>query len=170
MNIKNIIIESLKNEIEKQEKVINIYDIVIEILKPFEGQKISKRLATALKKSEKLKDYNINYKNDYRMYHIEIWKKADYKGFNVSLLIGYDNNPIFHIGDPLKEHSGITYFSACYGHWEKERLSQNKELLNNNKRIDKFANIIENYIYAKKEFENLNFNALYAVKEKLNIK
>lgn len=81
-----------------QERIINQqfnYDLwkkVESVLQKFDGQKITKRIETALKKE--LPEYTINFENMYSYYNIYVWGNGIEYNHRKSYLIGYFDNPI----------------------------------------------------------------------------
>lgn len=62
-------------------------------LKPFEGKKITRALATAIEKA--LPGYNVFYKKSYSWFEVDIWGEEIPYAERVTLNLGYFSNPIF---------------------------------------------------------------------------
>lgn len=165
----------LKDKLASQQRNYTIYCAVEKALMPFEGKKITKRLATAVEKA--LPEHTVYYSTDYGMYHINVWKAhLDNK---ISFLLGYhgaytaESSKPFRMGSAEESHSGFKYYSASNGHWEQIRIKQNAALLANTVKLKKMARIVDNIAKAQAAFEALNasgqFCIFYDMAKKFNI-
>lgn len=79
---------------------LTLINALLEVLKPFDGKPISKRIATAFEKHSAVKNYRVYYSNQYGMFHIKAWKGSMDNCFNPC--IGYESSPIVNL-EKIKE-------------------------------------------------------------------
>lgn len=121
--------DKIQNTITTQKFNYNLWKKVESILTKFEGQKISKRIETALKKE--LPNYSIFYKSNYGMFQIEIWNnEIDYNN-RKSYLIGYSTNSVLNMIEVKK-------FNQC---WELEKIRYEKLESISKKELENQVNI-----------------------------
>jgi hypothetical protein len=158
-----------------------------EILKPFEGKQISKRMETAAQKA--FPDYRVRYKTDYGLLQIEIivtgqhWNRetgVTTPEDKLTFLIGYEDSAerVFSL-DKTEYSRGFKYLSVCYGEGAKKRIEYAEHVLQHPEVITGLAfNIdlvhqarerIEDMTAYSREFENI-FPAWYAIKALAGLK
>lgn len=121
--------DKIQNTINNQKINYNLWKKIESILTNFEGQTISKRIETTLKKE--LPGYSIFYKTDYGMFKIEIWGNGiDYNN-RKSYLIGYSTNSILNMTEVKK-------FNQC---WELEKIRYEKLESMTKKELENQVNI-----------------------------
>jgi hypothetical protein len=83
-----------------------VIPLVLNVIKTFDGQKITKRIATAISKVPELAEFNVYYTPQYGMFHIDIVKKTEtFNSYNsLHCLIGYESNPIVNYAK-VEEHN-----------------------------------------------------------------
>jgi hypothetical protein len=147
-------IEKLLSELqERQCRTYKIFCAVRKAVAPFDGKPITKRIATAVEKA--LPEYTVYYERQYGMFHVIIWGNGIEYGDRLSLLLGYESAPTFHIGEPDKQHSGFEYYSCCYGSAEKERIDQTQKLLVDDRKLQRVADVVDNLISARAAWNKL---------------
>ena len=81
---------------------LTLVNALLEVLKPFDGKPISKRIATACEKHPAFQGFKVYYSTNYGMFHIKAWKTNMNNCFNAC--IGYDTNPIVNF-EKVKENN-----------------------------------------------------------------
>lgn len=138
-NIETILLSNLENT--------EIADKVLEVLKPFDGKTISKRMASAVQKA--LPEYTIYYKSDYGMFHINVWGNGISYNEMLSFLIGYETNTTFNF-ETFRDR-----FANCYLGAAKERNNKRKLWLSSEYSIQGAVDRINEINRLKKELDNL---------------
>lgn len=88
--------------IARQDLNYKTWKIAESVIVKFDGQKITKRIATAL--SKELPDYTVYYDTNHGMYDLVIWGNGIPYDNRISIYLGYvyDNNAIVNI-DKVRE-------------------------------------------------------------------
>lgn len=171
MNTKETIKEAIEVDIAREQIGIELFNQLVEIFKPFEGKKISRRLATAIEKA--LPEHTVSYNTDYGHYNIRIWGNGIDFNERYDFLIGYDNNPYYREGTHEENHSGFRDFSGYYGFHAEERNKKRKEYLENDSDLSYISEAIEDYKEAVgklNSISNFDFPSWYSVVETAGIK
>ena len=151
--------EIITNDIEIENKGIELYETILNELKPLEGKTITKKIATQIEKA--LPDYRIIYKSDYGMFQIDIFNTNTNQTYN--FLLGYHTNPIVLIGNP-----GFESFNTCYGNAARERNEQREKLLADELALTNMADLIDKRNEVTAELEKIScFDcpSWYSIKE-----
>ena len=98
-------IESVENYIVEQERDLEIWQKVMEVLKPFDGKAVSKRMETAVKKA--LPDYTLYLDNDF-LVTIQIWGSDVGYNKRIAIYLRHDEKVYNHA--KTLENSGYFNF------------------------------------------------------------
>lgn len=174
-DIKEFIKNDIKEDIQRDEENYVFYKMMINALSPFQDKKITKRIATKLKKT--FPEHFIEYHVAMGMYNIIIFPnkiKDNSKSFNLGHKL-YSKNvaPTFDI-EKFKDSN------ICYGKAAKERVQKNKKILENDYILDDLCKNIKNYINIrenlKNNFSEINdfndgriYNFLYGIETEFNV-
>jgi hypothetical protein len=103
------IANAIQNRIAEQERTYSIYLKVLEVLKDFEGNKISKRIETAFRK--RYPEHYCHFVYEYSRYYLVVssTKTNDYNNL-LKFLLGYDSENIITV-DETHYSRGFKYFS-----------------------------------------------------------
>lgn len=171
MNTKETIKETIEADIAREQIGIDLFNQLVEIFKPFEGKKISKRLATAIEKA--LPDYTVSYSTDYGHYSIRIWGNGIDFNERYDFLIGYESNPYYNEGPHEESHSGFRDFSGRYGFHAEERNVKRKAYLEDDSELSYLSNAIEDYKEAVgklNSISNFDFPSWHSVTNSTGVK
>ena len=111
--------ENIQKKIQDQQENYRLWKIVESVLTRFEGQKITKRIETALKKE--LPEYTIYYVLEYGMYHVRIWGNGIQYDQRKGYLIGYSTNS--RVYDAVVNMDVVRSNNQC---WELEKSRSEK--------------------------------------------
>ena len=134
------VIKIIQAAMDLEQTHINIYKIVCEVVKPFDGKKITKRIQAAV--AAALPEYHVSWNGDYSFYQLSIWsvKAGHILDYNhrVTIFIGYKfssgtgNDGLFHYG---------RYLDSTNGSLNGENRQENRK--NNIKNVQSIVDLIE---------------------------
>jgi len=107
--------EGIQKKIQDQQENYRLWKIVESVLTRFEGQKITKRIETALQKE--LPEYTIYYGTEFGLYNIYIWGNGIPYNNRKGYLIGWVSTSQFLSMDQVKNSN------MC---WELEKSRSEK--------------------------------------------
>jgi len=126
MNIEKVQVEfyrkKLQRRLELYTKQLRLWKVVVEALKPFDGKKITKRMATAVEKelNKTGEEFNwVYYSTEYGMYHIKISFKLceeDRQQEQVSVLLGHHHRENI---EPFDYELYVVDKNGCYSNLQK---------------------------------------------------
>lgn len=124
-----------------QERYLLINKVAIEVekvLKEFEGKKISKRIETALKNNEYLKDFTIHYGMEYSFYKISIWNNGIEYNDKISMNLVHTSSIKTVNLEKIKSNSNQFYFNVMknYNELEKRKIGLEEDIEKWNKLVD----------------------------------
>lgn len=126
----------LQDRINKQDSSYAIWKKVESILSKMDGQKITKRIQTAIEKefSEAL----VSYDNNYGMFHIYLWGKSINREYDnrMQFLIGYADSPYIDF-KKIQDHN--TCWELEKSRSEKMRMITRDDIV---KQVEKWNNAI----------------------------
>lgn len=162
--------DTIQRDIDRELKGLAYFNKLVEVFKPFEGKKITKRMETAVKTI--FPDRVVYLDKSFGMFHLQIWGGDIKMEKRLSFLIGHDSDPIYHEGDAGKDYSGFRYYSICYGAAAIERNEKRRIFLKDTKQIKKLAKVFNDYKKALKELEdydNYDLPSWYAIQKALKV-
>lgn len=142
--VKERIEKIIKDEYTEELKRINLYERIRDILTPFEGKPISKRMANAI--SDALPDYYIDYSPSLMIFHLRVYT-LNRRTQELSVLLGYTSDDKFKISN-LDEYN-TTYTMG------KERNNQRLKLLDDKNYLNHLSAVITSVVMAKQELKTL---------------
>jgi hypothetical protein len=169
--MKQKIIDSIRQHITEEKEGIDLYNVIIEVVKKWNGKMINKRFCNDVNKLTEPMGYTFYYRTQYGMFHVE--SKSKYPERVLSFLIAYDNNPYVCL-DENKElnHKGFTYHACCYGTAAIERNAQREKFLKNDKKLNELADNIMALNAIKKtirekffDYGKIAYEVRYSLKE-----
>jgi hypothetical protein len=135
---------------------------VLDALRPFEGKKITKRIATAVEKA--IPEYTVYYdggKNVSGIYHLTIWGNGISMDQRIQLYLGSVQVTTPH-GEPIPAK---TFFverfldaNCCYYEAAQERNAKRRKLLKNTRKLDRIAAAINAFRDAATELHSVTSN------------
>lgn len=142
--------EAIQKNIDREQTGIDVYEHLSKVFEPFEGKKISERMATALRKNlpDGFRSCSLNRIASL----IQIVVTAESYDDRLTFLLAYDSNPIFRQGKAQDEHSGFAYYNACHGYYAEERNAQRRKLQD---RAIYLAGIANSYAAAKQTVDDV---------------
>lgn len=174
----NKIKNAVQSDILDDQKNHDLYLKVFEAIRPCDGQKITKRIATTVQKALG-PEYSVYYSDQYGMYNLRIKKANESTQKWKDFLIGYhtDTGKIFRLksGDTSKTSNalyverGFDYYNVWAGSAALERIESNKKVLASGK-LEKLAELHDQKIEIENQIKKLklDFAAKYAVERVLN--
>jgi len=140
--------EVITVQISREQSDIDLHDKLAEILKGFEGKKLTKRVANKLK--EQLPETAIvNWSTEFKWCKIYVWNFAHWKFDNrADLLIAYENEKESY--DP----NVFAHNDACRAEPAHKRQGARMALLNNPARLQELCDIINRFNAAYFELSN----------------
>jgi hypothetical protein len=96
------IFKHIQERIEDAKLNYSLWKIIQSECNRREGQTISKRIETAIKKV--LPDYTIYYSYQFGMFHLVLWGNGIEYEKRKTFYLGYDNNPVFSAEQLLKSN------------------------------------------------------------------
>ena len=118
--------DDIRKLIESTMENVSLAELVRETLKPFDGKKITKRLATAV--SEALPDHTVFYRNEYGTKALEIWGNGIDHRSRKAFTLGHDSEgPEFN----HERFSGLDSdgLNGCHYYAAQERNEKRHALL-----------------------------------------
>ena len=175
MNTKEKIKAIMQADIDREQIGIDIYNVILGCVRKMEGQKITKRIATAVK--EALPDYTVYYQHEYGMYNLLIWGKTITYEKRMSLLLGYDESNCcdkpntLRAGKREESHSGFAYYSTCYGEAAEERNKKRRAIIASDKKLEKIASIVDTLKKSHAAFWALDdeIEGIYAIQKAFSL-
>lgn len=169
--IKNVI----QRDIESELTGIRLFEAFKKATAKFDGKKITKAIATAFEKELNNPSYTVSYVYQYGMFYIYVWSGPNQIPFNERIVmhLGYGSDPVFHIGESSKQHSGVNYYCNSIGDAAKERNAQRLSLLNDSKAIQRIVDTLNNYTKAKEaldEMDSITNPSVYSILRAAEIK
>ncbi len=157
--MKNKIKELIQIRYDEEQRSINLYNIIMSVLEPFNGQKISKRMATAILKA--LPDNStVHYDTSLNFYSVSIWGNGIEFKDRVRFTLGYKSDPVlklratyFDADDFPKD--GFEYHNCCHGMAAIERNRKRLALLKSDEKLSTLCEIATSYLVAKNAFYEL---------------
>jgi len=131
----------LKERINRESLYNEIFEAVVKALTRFEGKVFSKRMETAVIKALP-ESAIVSYQVKYGMFYLYVWGGDLHYESRMSIMMGYNTNPVFHVGKWDELHSGIEYFSNCYGNACKKRIASNIKLWKDSKKLSRIVTLI----------------------------
>ena len=170
--------KAINDYIDDDQKNNDLYLKVFEAIRPCDGDKITKRIATTVQKA--LGDeYTVYYSTNYGQFHLRIKKANETTNHWKDFLIGYDTNPVFRLEskdvnrtkDSFYIERGFDYYNMCFGSAAVKRIEQNKKVLKSGK-IEKLAELHDKKREIDQQIESLKlesytFPAMYSVEKAL---
>ena len=145
-DIQKKILARIENAKENYERI----NVILEIVKKFDGKPISKRLFTAVKKHPRFEHENIFWSDEYGMYNIKSYGNKDY----FSVLIGYKGEQAISY-DKVKEHN-LGYLM------EDDRASQYEEKFKELPgMVEKWNSLITQIDTLESELDNMDFGYFF---------
>lgn len=154
--------QEIQKNIDHEQNVINVYNHLITVLKPFEDKRVTQRMATAVEKN-----LPSGYERAYLttmagMTHLVVVPKI-YDN-NIRFLLCYNDNPIFKIGIYNERHSGFACFNNCYGQAAEDRNVERRIMLSKAIKLAGIANTFAKAVKAVRNAESeLNDIAHFSV-------
>jgi hypothetical protein len=152
MNKYKRMVEQIRTVIQAnldEEIVVNAFAVrVSEILKKFDGKKVTRRMATALQKA--MPEHTMFYNTDFDMPKITVNRIAGDKSYPK------ENKITFYLGggkdswkNPNFDHEAfVNHHAICYLGAAVERCEKRKELLQDSEWLMKTAKALVNYLEA----------------------
>lgn len=146
------VIESLKEQNQRDRLGIELADLIISYMRVHEGQKISKRIATSIKETLQTlygPEVMVHYSTDYSCYSLRVWG---------GIFGNFDNAFNFTLGY-LREsgnYDSITFIenNTCYGEPAKNRIQNRNDFINSPSGQAEFAERIDTYQKAQKNLKD----------------
>jgi hypothetical protein len=91
------IIDAIKACRDRDASNLALFNRLLPILEKFDGQKITKRLASAVEKA--CPDLHVFYRPEHGMFHLAIRRQDERWDDRKEFLLGHDTNPVFRIGE-----------------------------------------------------------------------
>lgn len=164
--IQNQILANEANEAE----AIRLYNVIAGAIG--DSQPINKRLATKIQKELAADKYCVVYRNQYGMFHIDIYRSKqslkhigeyypDYQGDKWSFLLGYESSP-----ERIVTRDLFARYSICYG---QAAIGRNEARINqvSDEKTEALADAILKYQEAKRIYSELidQFEDKYAIEK-----
>lgn len=151
---KQIIKDAIERDIARDSENVAMYEELAGILAPFDGKKISKRLASAIEKAHP--DWTVYYKDNYQ-YILYIWGGNSGRQWDDRWQFFTDcwknGNRVFTLAG--FEENSIAYYRAAI-----ERNDKRQMLLNDDDRLTRLAQAHLDLTDAKARFESAMGNSL----------
>lgn len=151
---KETIIKDAKEKISTYEQQKEVFNIVVEELKKFDGKNITKRIATKVEKvlQEKFNtDFKVNYNTDYGFRTISVYNhKIECFNFNNRNNIYLENKEnIFNFELMINKSRWLTNFDKRI-----EEIKEDINLIESTDIIEKFNNAIQTIKTTKDSFKS----------------
>lgn len=152
MDNKEKVIEALSTELSSLYKKYDIFLKIQEVLKNFNGKKISKRIGTALQKEFPNDNVYYIWPDNYRPKIVFNREEFD--------IAPYTNDGIFD----------LEYFSKAYKHIEEYIVALTRLKNDHEGKLSEILAIVENFQKAKNDLEAINTKGDYIIFNTLNVR
>jgi hypothetical protein len=169
MTTRQIIKDSIRDEMLNEKRVYHIHKILVATFKKFEGKKITKRMTNTLK--EVMPGWVIYLRFEYGQINLVLWEHTskDKEEYFLGYTTG-DHGGIYREGNSEESHSGFEYYSCRTGAACLIRINRAEQMLADNSTLTAIAKKVDAYKKAKEKLEAIRFDYRYAAWKKLGLK
>jgi hypothetical protein len=166
---RQIIKQSIIDEMQNEKRVHHIHKILVEVFKSFEGKKITKRMVTTLKKV--LPGWVIYLRIEFGQINLALWEhnSRDKEEYFLGYTAG-EHGGIYREGKAEESHSGFEYYSNRTGAACLVRIKHAEQMLADPKTIMAIARKVDAFKKAKENLDKITFDYRYEAWKRLELK